>query len=340
MKDIKWGFIGCGNVVENKSGPAFNTTKNSCVYAVMRRNINKAKESAEKLGAKKWYDNVDELLADDEINAVYIATPPGLHLEQAIKCCRAKKPTYIEKPFARNYEEAKKITKMFEDAKVPLYVAHYRRALPKFIKIKEILQSGKIGKICEADFRLNRKYNYEEIHNTWLYNTELSGGGKFYDIAPHSIDIMIYLLGEFTEINSFATNNNEEYQVEDIVVMSFKTKSGVIGTANFNSIALDKKDKMIIYGTKGKIEFSMHGNDEIIIETQDNGEEKIEINNPKIIQENMIEDVVKSLLTGEHLHTCLAKEALETYRIMDIVLEKYYNGRNDDFWNRPNSWNK
>ena len=340
MKDIKWGFIGCGNVVENKSGPAFNTTENSCVYAVMRRDITKAKESAEKLGAKKWYDNVDDLLADDEIDAVYIATPPGLHLEQAMKCCKFKKPTYIEKPFARNYEEALKITKMFEDAKVPLYVAHYRRALPKFIKIKEILQSGKIGKICEADFRLNRKYNYEEIHNTWLYNTELSGGGKFYDIAPHSIDIMIYLLGDFTEINSFATNNNEEYQVEDVVVMSFKTTSGVIGTANFNSIALDKKDKMIIYGTKGKVEFSMHGNDKIIIETLDNGEEKIEINNPKIIQENMIEDVVKSLLTGEHLHTCLAKEALETYRIMDIVLEKYYNGRNDDFWNRPNSWNE
>ena len=339
MDNIKWGLIGCGNVVENKSGPAFNTTENSSIYAIMRRDIIKAKESAEKLGAKKWYDNVDDLLADNEINAVYIATPPGLHLEQAIKCCKARKPTYIEKPFARNYEEAKQITKIFEDAGVPLYVAHYRRALPKFIKIKEILQSGKIGKICEADFKLNRRYNYEEIHNTWLYNTKLSGGGKFYDIAPHSIDIMVYLLGNFIQINGIATNNNKEYDVEDIVVMSFKTDIGVIGTANFNSLALDKKDKMIIYGTKGKVEFSMHGNDAIIITTVD-GEERIEINNPKIIQESMVENVVKSLLTGEHLNTCLAKEALETYRIMDTVLEKYYNGRNDDFWNRVDSWDK
>lgn len=225
---------------------------------------------------------------------------------------------------------------MFEDAGVPLYVAHYRRALPKFIKIKEILQSGKIGKICEADFRLNRKYNYEEIHNTWLYNTELSGGGKFYDIAPHSIDIMVYLLGNFTQINGIATNNNKEYLVEDVVIMSFMTDRGIIGTANFNSLALDKKDHMIIYGTKGKIEFSMHGNEAIIISIED-GEEKIEIDNPKIIQESMVENVVNSLLTGKHLNTCSAKEALETYRIMDIVLEKYYNGRNDDFWNRPNT---
>lgn len=339
MEQIKWGLIGCGNVVENKSGPAFNTTENSSIFAIMRRDIIKAKESAKKLGAKKWYDNMDDLMADDEINAVYIATPPGLHLEQAIKCCKAKKPTYIEKPFARNYEEAIQITKMFEEAGVPLYIAHYRRALPKFIKIKEILQSGKIGRICEADFRLNRKYNYEEIHNTWLYNTELSGGGKFYDIAPHSIDIMVYLLGNFTQINGIATNNNKEYDVEDVVIMSFKTDMGVIGTANFNSLALDKKDHMIIYGTKGKVEFSMHGNDTVIITTV-NGEEKIEIDNPKIIQESMVENVVKSLLTGKHLNTCLAKEALETYRIMDIVLEKYYNGRNDNFWNRVDSWNK
>ena len=339
MEQIKWGLIGCGKVVENKSGPAFNTTNNSSICAVMRRELSKAKESAEKLGAKKYYDNVDDLLADDEINAVYIATPPGLHLEQAIKCCKAKKPTYIEKPFARNYNEALQITNMFEKAGVPLYVAHYRRALPKFIKIKEILQSGKIGEICEADFRLNRKYNYEEIHNTWLYNTELSGGGKFYDIAPHSIDIMVYLLGKFTQINGIATNNNKEYLVEDVVVMSFKTDMGIIGTANFNSLSLDKKDYMIIYGTKGKIEFSMHGNEAIIISTE-NGEEKIEIDNPKIIQESMIENVVNSLLTGKHLNTCSAKEALETYRIMDIVLEKYYNGRNDDFWNRPNTWNQ
>lgn len=331
MKEVKWGFIGCGNVVENKSGPAFNTAENSMVYAVMRRDIKKAEESAKKLGAKKWYNNIEDLLSDEEVDAVYIATPPGLHLEQAIKCCKAKKPTYIEKPFARNYKEALQITEMFEKACVPLYVAHYRRALPKFIKIKEILESEKIGKIVEADFRLNRKYDYEQVHNTWLYNTELSGGGKFYDIAPHSIDIMVDLLGNFTKINGIATNNNKEYKVEDIVVMSFETDKGIIGTANFNSIALDKKDKMIIYGTNGKLEFSMHGNDDIVITTKE-GEERLQINNPKIIQENMVHDVVKALLTGEHLHTCSGREALETSRIMDEVLKDYYHGRDDEFW--------
>lgn len=338
MDNIKWGFIGCGKVVEKKSGPAFNTANNSSIYAVMRRNLDNTKVSAEKLGAQKWYDNVDDLLKDNEVNAVYIATPPGLHLEQAIKCCQAKKATYIEKPFARNYKEALEITEMFEKAGVPLYIAHYRRALPKFVKIKRLLEEGIIGKICEVDFRLNRKYNKEEILNTWLYNTELSGGGKFYDIAPHSIDIMVYLFGKFTKINGIATNNSKEYNVEDVVVMSFETENGVIGTANFNSIAFDKKDKILVYGTNGTMEFSMHGNDDIVIKNE-NGEEKLHIDNPDIIQEDMVHEVVDSLITGKHLNTCSGREALETYRIIDEVLNDYYHGREDEFWKRENTWN-
>lgn len=164
---------------------------------------------------------------------------------------------------------------MFKESNVLLYVAHYRRALPKFIKIKELINNNVIGKVCEVDFRLNRKLNIEEINNSWIYNTELSGGGKFYDIAPHTIDIMVYLFGNFVEVKGLAINNNNEYQVEDVVTMMFKTEKGIIGTANFNSIALDKKDRMIINGTKGK-----------------------------------------------------------------EVLNEYYNGREDDFWNRINTWNK
>ena len=338
MKEIKWGLIGCGNVVETKSGPAFNTTPNSSIYAIMRRNLEKAEESAKKLGASKWYDNVDELLADENVNAVYIATPPGLHLEQATKCCKAKKPTYLEKPFARNYKEALEITNMFKEAGVPLYVAHYRRALPKFIKIKELLKNNTIGNVCEVDFRLNRKFNRAEAIDSWLYNTELSGGGKFYDIAPHSIDIMVYLFGNFTEVKGICTNNSNEYKVEDIVTMMFKTEKGIVGTANFNSIAFDKKDLIIINGTKGKIEFSMHGDSSIIITTPEKTE-TIDIKNPDIIQESMVENVVESLITGEHLNTCSGDEALETYRIMDEVLKDYYNGRDDDFWNRIDTWN-
>lgn len=331
---LNWGFIGCGNVVETKSGAAFNKANESSIHAIMRRDLIKAKESVKLLNAKQAYDNAEDLLSDKDVNAIYIATPPGLHYEQAMACAKSKKPTYIEKPFARNFEECNAIIECFKENETPLFIAHYRRALPKFIKIKEMIRDGIIGKICEVDFRLDRRYS---TANNWLYDAKLSGGGKFFDIAPHSIDILVYLFGHFKYVNGIAKNSNHEYLVEDIVTMNFQTESGIVGTANFNTISNKKEDQMIVSGTKGQMIFSIHGNDVITIKTQ-KGIEQLTISTPQLIEEPMIKNVINCLLYQEK-SLCTGKDALETYRIIDHVLDKYYNGRNDQFWNRPNTWN-
>lgn len=336
MQEIKWGIIGSGNVVK-KSGLAFNMVSNSSIVAIMGRNKESVEDVSKTLKINNLYYDINEFLNHKNMNAVYIATPPGSHLEYAKKCCEAKLPTYIEKPIARNYQEALQIVNMFKEANVPLYVAHFYRALPKFIKIKELLDKGAIGKICEVDFKLDRRY-FSSTLDTWLYDTEISGGGKFYDIAPHAIDIMIYLFGKFVKVNGIATNNVKEYDVEDIVVMSFKTDRKIIGTANFNSIALEKSDNMVINGTKGKIEFSIHDNSSVMIITEE-GKQEIVFDNEGINQFNMIKNVVQSLIIDKSLNSCTGEEALETYRIMDEVLEEYYNGR-DNFWTRKETWNK
>lgn len=333
---INWGIIGCGKVVQNKVGFSFNRVSNSKLYAVMRRDLNSAKDSANRLNATKWYDDIDKLLDDSNIDAIYIATPPGLHYSQAIKCARKKKPTYIEKPFARNITEAKEVVNEFKSNNTPLFVAHYRRALKKFIKIKSILENGVIGKICEVDVRLKRIYSKEEKQTTWLYNPVLSGGGKFFDIAAHTIDLLIYLLGPIKDLNSYVTNNNSDYNVEDIVVFSFVTENGVIGTANFNTLSQEKTDKIIISGTKGEIIFSVHGNSPITINCI--GDKKdIYIENPEFIEEPMIQSVVNHL-TGVGTCPCTGEDALQTVYIIDKILTEFYNGREDDFWNRPDSW--
>jgi predicted dehydrogenase len=332
MEKIRWGFIGAGDVVETKSGAAFDIPDKSEIYAICRRDLDKAKSSAEKFGANKYYDGVDNLLADDSVDAVYIATPPGLHLKQAQKCCAAGKPTYIEKPLARNYDEARQIVEMYAQAKVPLFVAHYRRALPRFIKIKSLLTEQTIGEITEVDFHIDRRFKAEDA-NLWRYNISLSGGGKFYDIAPHSIDILVYLLGDFAEINSFATNHYAAYKAEDVVVMNFKSVGGILGSANFNSISLWKEDKCVIYGTEGRLTFSMHDDDTIKIETAGKTE-KISLPDPPLIQAKMVAEVVEELRTGQRQHTCHGDDALETYRIMDEALKDYYGGRENGFWER------
>jgi 1,5-anhydro-D-fructose reductase (1,5-anhydro-D-mannitol-forming) len=337
-KIIRWGIIGCGKVVEEKSGPAFNRVPNSSLHAVMRRNIELAKVSASKLGATKCYDNVDELINDDMIDAIYIATPPGVHIEHAIACSHAKKPTYIEKPIARSYNESLEIVKAFEASNTPLFVAHYRRALPRFKEVKSVIDSGEIGKVHEVDFRLMRKYQPSDTSQSWLYNAEVSGGGKFFDIAPHTIDLMIFLFGEFESVFGLASNNNKDYLVEDIVTMTFKTTSGVLGTANFNLISTEKSDQMIIHGSNGQIALSVHGNAPIKIDGI-RGTRYIDIKNPVCIEEPMIETVVNELL-GLGTCPCSGRDALSTSKVIDMVLSDYYNGRNDRFWERPDSWNK
>lgn len=334
---IKWGFLGCGKVVEKKSGIAFQETDGSCIHAIMRRNLEKARDCAGKFSAPHWFDHVDDLLTSG-IDAVYIATPPGLHYEQAMQCCAFGKPVYIEKPFARNYTEAKAIVDAFAEKNIPLYVGHYRRALPRFQKIRWLLAGNRIGRICSVDFYLNRIFSKREADQSWLYNPVLSGGGKFFDIAPHTIDIMIYLFGDMKEIHGFAVNSGTDCPLEDHVAFSFLTDRDIIGTANFNCISDRKDDRMVVTGTNGTLEFSIHGRCDIVIHDHLSGSTEImEIPDPETVEGPMIRTVVDDLLRRGNC-PCTGEDALPTSLAIDRILEGFYHGRGDDFWNHPERW--
>ena len=336
MEEIKWGIIGSGDIV-NKNIPVFNSIPNSRVVAIMGRNEDKLSLISKKYEINNIYTDIDEFLNNKEINCVYIATPPGAHFEYAKKCCETGLCTYLEKPIARNYNETTQIVEMYKKANVPLYIAHFFRALSKIQKIKDLLQNKVIGNVCEIDFKIDRNFNISTL-DTWLYNAEISGGGKFYDIAPHIIDLIIYLFGEIDEVHGIAANNLKSYKVEDIVVMIFKTKKGILGTVNFNAIALEKKDLMEISGTKGKIQFSFRDNSPIVL-FNNNGKEIIEIEEKETIQTPMIKNVINAILTNNNIEVCTGEMALEIYKIIDEVLKNYYNGRNDNFWERTETWN-
>ncbi len=333
-KKIRWGFLGCGKVVQKKSGEAFRSVPNSEIAVIMRRDLAAAKESAERFGAPVWCDSVTELLEKD-IDAVYIATPPGLHYEQAMECLKAKKAIYLEKPFARNYAEAKALTEAFEKAGVPLYVGHYRRALPRFLKVREMLNEKIIGEIKRIDFYLNRVFSQKEADNSWLYNPVLSGGGKYYDIAPHTVDIINFLFGDITEVKGSVRNLGTGCPLENIVEMDFQTEKGIHGIAKFNCVADEKSDRMLVTGTNGTMEFSVHGKTDVIIkDIQGNVLEQFDLPDPITVEQPMVQSVVEDLL---ELSKCESKanDVLVTYQIIDKVLDEFYGGRSDDFWNYP-----
>lgn len=331
---IRWGFLGCGKVVQTKSGDAFRTVSNSTIEAVMRRDLEAARASAKHFGAPQWCDTVEELLSRD-IDAVYIATPPGLHYEQALACLKAGKAVYLEKPFARNYAESRELTEQFQNAGVPLYIGHYRRALPRFLKIRELLQDEIIGEVRTIDFHLNRIFSQREAEETWLYNPVLSGGGKFFDIAPHTVDIIQFLFGNITKVNGHARNIGTGCPMENLVEMEFVTERGAKGYAVFDCVAREKSDRMRVSGSKGTMEFSVHGKTDVIVKDLSGRViEAFDLPDPRTVEQPMVQSVVEDLLGIGHCES-KAGEVLCTYDVIDRVLDGFYGGRGDDFWNHP-----
>jgi len=331
---IRWGFLGCGKVVRKKSGEAFRSVPDSTIHAIMRRDLHAAEEAARHFGAASWCSTQEALLKSD-IDAVYIATPPGLHYEQAMACLAAKKPVYLEKPFARNYTEAKRLTEAFQNAGIPLYVGHYRRALPRFLKIRELLESGTIGKPQSVDFFLNRIFDPKEATQSWLYNPVLSGGGKFYDIAPHTVDIFQFLFGEIREVAGRAVNLKTGCPLENLVTMDVVTERDVRGHLRFCCTTTEKADRMTVTGSTGTMEFSVHGKQDIKVwDHHGNLLQDLLIPDPVTVEQPMVQTVVEDLLGRGRCLSC-AEDVLSTYQVIDQVLDAYYGGRQDDFWNHP-----
>ena len=185
-KIIKWGFIGCGEVTKTKSGPAFQKVEHSEVVAVMSRDGAKAKAYAKERGIKKWYDDAQELIDDPEVNAIYIATPPSSHATYAIMAMKAGKPAYIEKPMAQTYEECTRINRISQETGIPCFVAYYRRYLPYFQKVKELVENGSIGNVINVQIRFAqppRDLDYNRENLPWRVQADIAGGGYFYDLA-------------------------------------------------------------------------------------------------------------------------------------------------------------
>ncbi len=319
-KNVRWGIIGCGAVTEIKSGPAYQNTDGFEVVAVMRRDQEKAADYAKRHNIPKYYSNADNLINDKDIDAVYIATPPDSHKFYALKVAKAGKPCCIEKPMAPCYSDSLEIYNAFEKKGIPLFIAYYRRSLPRFNKIKQWLYEGAIGDVRHvrwllskpaSDFDKSRQYN-------WRTDASIAPGGYFDDLASHGLDLFIYFLGDIEIANGIATNQMGLYSAKDAIVGSWMHKSGVTGDASWNFGCYQREDKVEILGSTGKITFSIF-NEEPIILLNAQGEEKLEIPNPEHIQEFHVFNI-KSHLLGEKTHPSLGSSGIHTSWVMDKIL--------------------
>nr|WP_299342746.1 Gfo/Idh/MocA family oxidoreductase [Allomuricauda sp.] len=321
-RNFRWGVIGCGSVAEKKSVPAYQQTEGFEVSMVMGRNPEKAKNYSKRHGVPQWTTDAKKVIENPEIDAIYIATPPDSHKYYALWVAQAGKPCCIEKPMASSYQDSLEIYKAFSQRELPLFVAYYRRSLPRFLKIKEWLDAKQIGEVRHIRWLKTKPPNELDLSGTYNWRTDAKGApaGYFDDWASHGLDLFTFLLGNIKEAKGFATSQAELYSAYDAVTGSWVHENGVTGEGSWNFLTQHREDRVEILGSKGRIRFSVL--DEAPIELENGlGAQVLEIPHPEHIQKYHVFNIKKHLL-GEGEHPSTGKSGLHTSWVMDAILGK------------------
>lgn len=326
IRKIRWGFIGCGEVTEKKSGPAFSEIEGSEVVAVMSRSAEKARSYAERHAVPRWYTDPQSLVDDADVNAVYIATPPSTHATYAIMAMKSGKAVYVEKPMASNYEDCCRINRISEKTGVPCFVAYYRRYLPYFGKVRALVAEGAVGKVVNVQIRFAvppRDLDYNKTNLPWRVQADIAGGGYFYDLAPHQIDLLQEMFGPIIEAEGMTANRGGLYETEDSVSACFRFANGLPGSGSWCFVAHEsaKEDRIDIIGDKGSLSFSVFTYQPIVLQNTE-GRQEFVIENPPYVQLPLIRLVVEHL-QNRAICQCDCVSATPVNWVVDRILGKF-----------------
>jgi predicted dehydrogenase len=317
-------MIGCGSVAEVKSGPGFYKARNSTLAAVTSRHPEVTRAYAQRHGVAKAYDTVDQLVADPDIDAVYIATPPSSHMALSLLVARAGKHVYVEKPMAMRFDECRAIVEACEENGVRLFIAFYRRAMPRFLKIKEWMDQGVIGELRCVRVCLHQTPAAEELSRAtlpWRLLPQVAGGGKFLDMGIHMLDLFDFWFGAIEEVHGIASNRGGLYDVEDTVTATWRHAGGVHGCGSWCFVCGQDEDRIEIVGSRGRIEFGFFTGTQLKLLAA-GGDQLVDIPNPEHVQQPFIQSIVDDL---NGLAPCpgSVESAVRATWVADEVLRKY-----------------
>ena len=324
MKTIRWGMIGCGDVTEVKSGPGLYKAAHSTLLGVTNRTLAKAESYALRHGVPKVYPDVAALLADPEIDAVYIATPPADHKALTLQAAAAGKHVYVEKPMAMNHDECQEMIAACQAAGVRLYVAFYRRAMPRFLQVKDWIDQGAIGTVCTVSILQRQKPAPEDLSPEtlpWRLHADVAGGGKFLDMGVHELDLLAFWFGPVSAVHGQAGNRGGLYDVEDTVTATWRHANGVTGVGNWCYVGQDNADRVDITGTRGRIEFAFFADSPLRLVTS-TGVTEIQMPNPTHVQQPFIQSIVDDL-NGVSVSPGNTQDAAQTSAVVDKILDSY-----------------
>ncbi len=268
---LGWGIIGAGDIVRRRVAPAIIDLPNCGLAAVSRANPGRAAEFAAEFGARRWYADWREMLTDDTVDAVYVATPVYLHAEQTIAAAEAGKHVLCEKPMAMNALECDRMIAACEANNVKLSIAYYRRFYPVLERVRQVIASGEIGKIAVVQINA---FEYVDMKpdnpRGWFLEKAKSGGGPMMDFGCHRLEVLTDLFGKVKRTASITANVLfTEREVEDTASVILEFESGPCATVTVTHAAAEPQDTLDIFGSLGSIHISVLNAGDIRIRTRD-----------------------------------------------------------------------
>jgi predicted dehydrogenase len=304
---IGWGMIGVGDVTEVKSAPAIFRAEDSDVVHVMRRDAERARDFAERHGVARWSTDAQAVIDDPEVTAVYVATPTATHAQYAIAAARAGKHVLVEKPMAMSAAEGGRMVEAADAAGVRLWVAYYRRALPRFVKVRQLLEAGAIGRPLSVHTIWRKPTDF----TGWRWDPERNRGGEFYETACHTLDVLDLLLGPATNVAGVATRDRH-------AVSACYRFSDVMGSGSWAFGTPDALDVTVVAGTEGTLSFASFAPTPIRLATADEAA-VYEVADPKHVHGPLVATILDEL---RGVGTCpsTGQSALRTSKLMDSII--------------------
>lgn len=289
----RWGIIGCGDVTEVKSGPGFQQADGSALVAVMRRDLAKAEDYARRHHVPRAYARAEALIDDPEVDAVYIATPPSSHCELTLAVAAAGKPCLVEKPMAMNHGECLRMIDACAARGVPLWVAYYRRALPRFLLVRDLLAARAIGQVTSVHVAVTKPLAGSE-RSGWRFDPAVAGAGLLFDLGSHCVDLLDFFLGPITGVAGFPIHTGGAYAAEDVTAAAFWFDSQIVGTGIWNFNAASTSDSMTLTGSDGVLETPIFSDTDVIL-TRGSERQVHPVRYPPHVHQPLIQTIVDEL---------------------------------------------
>jgi predicted dehydrogenase len=299
MKDmtvVRWGLVGAGDIAERRVAPALLTAANSELVAVSRQRPELAEEFARRFEARHWHADWRDLIRDDEVDAVYIATPVALHAPIAIAAAQAGKHVLCEKPMALSVDECDQMIRAAEAAGVKLGVAYYRHLYPIVQRVKQLVTERSIGAPVMAQLNAFERFDPAPDHpRAWLLDPALSGGGPMFDFGCHRIEVLLNVFGDVADVAALRGNVLFDRRVEDAAIATLRFSPGPLAIVAVAHAATEPQDTLDLFGSEGTIHIEKLNGSELLIKRR--GNETLELHPvPENAHLPLIQQFVESVL--------------------------------------------